>query len=83
MALDIHDTSCEMQSNKKINYYKCDITSVDAVNATADAIRSDFGNPSILINNAGVAFRRQHPASHARPSSPQSSTSTPSPTTSP
>jgi all-trans-retinol dehydrogenase (NAD+) len=57
MALDIHDSlPAEMQLNKKIHYYKCDITSVEAVNATAEAIRSEHGNPSILINNAGVAF---------------------------
>jgi all-trans-retinol dehydrogenase (NAD+) len=57
MALDIHDSlPAEMQSNKKIHYYKCDITSVEGVNATANAIRAEFGNPSILINNAGVAF---------------------------
>jgi all-trans-retinol dehydrogenase (NAD+) len=57
MALDIHDAlPAEMQSNKKIHYYKCDITSVEAVNATAEAIRLEHGNPSILINNAGIAF---------------------------
>lgn len=57
MALDIHDSlPAEMKSNKKIHYYKCDVTSVDAVNATAEAIRSQHGNPSILINNAGVAY---------------------------
>jgi all-trans-retinol dehydrogenase (NAD+) len=57
MALDVHDSlPVEMQSNKKIHYYKCDITSVEAVNAAAEAIRSEHGNPSILINNAGVAF---------------------------
>jgi hypothetical protein len=57
MALDIHDSlPADMQPNKKIHYYKCDVTSVEAVNKTADAIRSEHGNPSILINNAGVAF---------------------------
>jgi hypothetical protein len=57
MALDIYDSlPADMQSNKKIHYFKCDITSVEAVNATADAIRAEYGNPSILINNAGVAF---------------------------
>jgi all-trans-retinol dehydrogenase (NAD+) len=57
MALDLQDSLPEdMQSNQKIHYYKCDVTSVDAVNATAEAIRSEHGNPSILINNAGVAF---------------------------
>jgi all-trans-retinol dehydrogenase (NAD+) len=57
MALDISDSlPKEMQSNKKIHYYKCDVTSADAVNATADAIRAEHGNPSVLINNAGIAI---------------------------
>jgi hypothetical protein len=57
MALDIGDSlPKEMQSNKKIHYYKCDVTSAEAVNATADAIRAEHGNPSILINNAGIAI---------------------------
>lgn len=55
MALDLVDSlPVDMQSNKKIRYYKCDVTSDDAVNSTADAIRSAHGNPSILINNAGL-----------------------------
>ena len=37
-----------------IRYYKCDITSRDAIHAAADAIRSDLGSPSILVNNAGI-----------------------------
>jgi all-trans-retinol dehydrogenase (NAD+) len=57
MALDISDElPLDMQSNKKIHYYRCDVTSPDAVNATADAIRAEYGNPSILINNAGIAI---------------------------
>lgn len=55
MALDIHDSlPLDMQANKKIHYYKCDVTSADAVNQVAEFIRSDHGNPSILINNAGI-----------------------------
>lgn len=57
MALDIQDSlPAEMKSNKQIHYYKCDVTSVEAVNTTAEAIRAQHGNPSILINNAGVAY---------------------------
>lgn len=57
MALDLHASlPADMPSNEKISYYKCDITSAEAVNAVADAIRSDHGNPSILVNNAGIAF---------------------------
>ncbi|KAF2874606.1 hypothetical protein BDV95DRAFT_487668 [Massariosphaeria phaeospora] len=37
-----------------ITYYQCDITSRHAVHMAAEAIRSDLGCPSILINNAGI-----------------------------
>ncbi|KAF1845144.1 NAD(P)-binding protein [Cucurbitaria berberidis CBS 394.84] len=37
-----------------IRYYKCDITSRDEIRGAAEAIRSDLGSPSILINNAGI-----------------------------
>lgn len=57
IALDISDSlPKEMQANKKIHYYKCDVTSAEAVNATADAIRAEHGDPSVLINNAGIAI---------------------------
>lgn len=57
VALDIHDSlPADMQSNKKIHYYKCDVTSADAVNTVADTIRAEHGNPSVLINNAGIAM---------------------------
>nr|POE65987.1 dehydrogenase red2 [Quercus suber] len=38
-----------------VHYYKCDITSPTAIAAVASQIRSAVGNPTILINNAGVA----------------------------
>ncbi|KAF1831532.1 NAD(P)-binding protein [Decorospora gaudefroyi] len=37
-----------------IRYYKCDIASRDDIHQAAEAIRSDLGPPSILINNAGI-----------------------------
>ncbi|USP81748.1 uncharacterized protein yc1106_09022 [Curvularia clavata] len=37
-----------------IRFYKCDITSPDNIHQAAEAIRSDLGHPSILINNAGI-----------------------------
>ncbi|KAF2036585.1 NAD(P)-binding protein [Setomelanomma holmii] len=39
---------------KLVRYYRCDITSPDAIRSAAEAIRSDLGSPSILINNAGI-----------------------------
>ncbi|CAE7179759.1 hypothetical protein CFE70_006156 [Pyrenophora teres f. teres 0-1] len=37
-----------------VRFYKCDITSRDNIHQAAEAIRSDLGSPSILINNAGI-----------------------------
>ena len=38
-----------------ITFYHCDLTSALAIHETTDAIRRDLGDPSILVNNAGVA----------------------------
>ncbi|KAL8688373.1 MAG: hypothetical protein Q9218_005700 [Villophora microphyllina] len=38
-----------------IHFYSCDITSPEAVSTTASSIRSSLGNPTLLINNAGIA----------------------------
>jgi short-subunit dehydrogenase len=37
-----------------VTFYQCDVGSRQAVRRAAEAIRSDHGSPSILINNAGV-----------------------------
>lgn len=39
---------------KLIRYYRCDVTSRDDVHKAGEAVRSDLGSPSILINNAGI-----------------------------
>ena len=39
---------------KRISLYRCDISSPDEVHTAAEAVRSDHGSPSILINNAGI-----------------------------
>lgn len=38
-----------------VHYYKCDITSPSMIATVASRIRSEVGNPTVLINNAGVA----------------------------
>jgi all-trans-retinol dehydrogenase (NAD+) len=38
-----------------VHYYKCDITSTSQLASVAEQIRSQVGNPTVLINNAGVA----------------------------
>ncbi|EUC45034.1 hypothetical protein COCMIDRAFT_96648 [Bipolaris oryzae ATCC 44560] len=37
-----------------IRFYRCDVTSQDDIRQAAEALRSDFGHPSILVNNAGI-----------------------------
>jgi len=55
IGLDIAD-QLPWEAGPKIHYYKCDITNQDAVHDIAARIKREHGNPSILINNAGVAF---------------------------
>jgi len=38
-----------------VHYYQCDITSTQQLAAVAKEIRSQVGDPTVLINNAGVA----------------------------
>ena len=49
------NTDNDGMAAKNVYYYKCDITSPANIAATADEIRKDVGEPTILINNAGVA----------------------------
>jgi short-subunit dehydrogenase len=37
-----------------IRFYTCDITSASAIKEAATKIRSSFGRPTVLINNAGI-----------------------------
>lgn len=39
-----------------VSFYKSDITSTAAVKEVGDQIRANHGDPTVLINNAGVAF---------------------------
>lgn len=54
-VLDIQDLPKEMQGNARILFFHCDVTSSESVAAAADAVRCEFGHPSILVNNAGIA----------------------------
>lgn len=38
-----------------VHYYKCDLTSAEEIKAVAARVRSEVGDPTILVNNAGVA----------------------------
>lgn len=55
-VLDVSEPPPAIKSNLKITYFKCDVTSLQQVADTADAVRKNMGgNPTILINNAGIA----------------------------
>ncbi|RDL29948.1 NAD(P)-binding protein [Venustampulla echinocandica] len=53
VVLDVIPMTFETASN--VYYYKCDITSTSTIATVAAEIRKDVGEPTILINNAGVA----------------------------
>ncbi|KAK4541955.1 hypothetical protein LTR36_007155 [Oleoguttula mirabilis] len=60
----------DMQKDPRIHYYNCDITSKPAVDELARRIQTAHGDPSILINNAGIAHK--HRILDATPASLQS-----------
>jgi NAD(P)-dependent dehydrogenase (short-subunit alcohol dehydrogenase family) len=58
MAVDIRDELPEdMRGISHMHYYKCDITDRQAVMDLAEQIKREHGFASILVNNAGVAYR--------------------------
>ncbi|GAA5889944.1 hypothetical protein JCM16303_004358 [Sporobolomyces ruberrimus] len=42
-------------SSKNVQYYKCDITDPKAIAEVAKKVRAEIGQPTVLINNAGIA----------------------------
>ncbi|KAL9946105.1 hypothetical protein D7B24_006006 [Verticillium nonalfalfae] len=53
VVLDIQPMSFSAGPN--VTYVQCDLTSTAAVRAAADEVRRRVGDPTVLINNAGVA----------------------------
>ncbi|KAH9902213.1 dehydrogenase/reductase SDR family member 8 [Xylariomycetidae sp. FL2044] len=53
VVLDIQPMGFEVGSN--VHYFKCDLTSRAGIREVASKIRSTVGDPTILVNNAGVA----------------------------
>lgn len=47
-----------MDLKNKVHYYQCDITSEEEVLKVSQDINKDIGNPTMLINNAGVVAGR-------------------------
>ena len=55
VVLDVQKPPADLSVNPRVSFYRCDVTSSQSVAAAAAAIRSDIGQPSILVNNAGIA----------------------------
>ncbi|KAI9767473.1 MAG: hypothetical protein M1840_005702 [Geoglossum simile] len=51
-VLDVIPLAFEAPSN--VHFFKCDVSSTAAISSAATSIRSSIGQPTILINNAGV-----------------------------
>ncbi|KAJ6130969.1 hypothetical protein N7523_001429 [Penicillium sp. IBT 18751x] len=52
VILDINEPNFKLPAN--VSFYRADITSSANIAEVAQAIRSDHGDPTVLINNAGV-----------------------------
>lgn len=58
-VLDVQDPPAEMlvAHDKRIHFFRCDVSSFSAVGEAGVAVREALGDPTILVNNAGVARR--------------------------
>ncbi|KIW15142.1 hypothetical protein PV08_05187 [Exophiala spinifera] len=55
IILDISPIPPELAKIPDVHYYQLDLSDFSAIESTAEQIRLDHGNPSVLINNAGIA----------------------------
>ncbi|KIV82193.1 hypothetical protein PV11_04320 [Exophiala sideris] len=55
IILDISPVPAELEKIPGVHYYQLDVTDFAAIESTAEQIRREHGNPTVLINNAGVA----------------------------
>jgi len=54
-AIDVNDPPPDLAHNRRVTFFKCDVTDPEAVKEVAKQIQEQVGHPSILINNAGIA----------------------------
>ncbi|KAJ2079747.1 hypothetical protein H4R24_003554 [Coemansia sp. RSA 988] len=53
--LDVNPFPIDDESvNGLWGYYKCDISNVDQIKEAADLVRVELGDPTMLVNNAGI-----------------------------
>ncbi|KAL4881902.1 hypothetical protein BJY04DRAFT_227669 [Aspergillus karnatakaensis] len=57
VVIDIIPLTYEPE-NKRILYYKCDLSNEREMATVCEKIRSELGNPTVLLNNAGLSRGR-------------------------
>ncbi|KUJ20450.1 NAD(P)-binding protein [Mollisia scopiformis] len=56
VILDLNPPKTAVAAN--VAFYQCDVTSPENIAAVAEEIRKDHGDPTVLINNAGIGLCR-------------------------
>ncbi|OJD36288.1 short-chain dehydrogenase reductase 2 [Diplodia corticola] len=57
VVVDVVELPVELEGRANIAFYGCDLTSPASIHSTASLIRADCGDPTVLINNAGIAHQ--------------------------
>ncbi|KAF4307937.1 Short-chain dehydrogenase/reductase SDR [Botryosphaeria dothidea] len=57
VVVDVAELPGEFEGRPNIVYYGCDLTSPQSIHETAAMIKADCGDPTVLINNAGIAYQ--------------------------
>jgi all-trans-retinol dehydrogenase (NAD+) len=52
-ALDINEPKSSLPEN--VTFYQVDLVNWETVNSVAERIRTDIGNPTVVVNNAGIS----------------------------
>ncbi|KHN95542.1 dehydrogenase/reductase SDR family member 8 precursor [Metarhizium album ARSEF 1941] len=54
-VFDVQPLPPQLQAGPLVRYYRCDVTSASSIADAATGVRRDLGQPTILVNNAGIA----------------------------
>ncbi|KAL5115907.1 hypothetical protein ACEQ8H_006223 [Pleosporales sp. CAS-2024a] len=57
-VLDTKPVDADEAEEKGVVYYQCDVSDAKQVEAAAAKIAQDLGPPTILINNAGIVYKK-------------------------
>ncbi|KAF9875446.1 hypothetical protein CkaCkLH20_07266 [Colletotrichum karsti] len=55
VVVDLAPLSWEPPRGSRVHYFKCDLTDTAALKTLCTLIRTQVGDPTVLINNAGIA----------------------------